>query len=67
MLKPTQFCYYVFLNIVVQMLPMWVHRGAVHSVLCILCFAFDFSFPEFLESGVTHVIMVQEPYMCKRV
>ena len=46
LLKPTQFCYSVFLNIVVQMLPMWVHRGFVHSVLCILCFAFAFSLPE---------------------
>jgi hypothetical protein len=43
LLKPTQFCYSVFLNIVVQMWPMWVHRGFVHSVLCILCFAFAFS------------------------
>ena len=67
LLKPTQFCYSVFLNIVVQMLPMWVHRGFVHSVLCILCLAFAFSLPKSYESSVTHVIMVQEPFMCKGI
>ena len=46
LLKPTQFCYSVFLNIVVQMLPMWVHGGFVHFVLCISCFAFAFTLPE---------------------
>ena len=43
------------------------HRGFVHSVLCILCLAFAFSLPESYESGVTHVIMVQEPFMCKGI
>ena len=50
-----------------QMLPMWVHRGFVHSVLCILCLAFAFSLPKAYESSVTHVIMVQEPFMCKGI
>ena len=38
--KPTQFYSSMFLYIVVHMLPMWVHRGVVHFLLCILSFAF---------------------------
>ena len=46
LLKATQFCSSVFVNIMIHMLPMSVHRDFVHFVLCILCFAFAFSLLE---------------------